>query len=84
MKMTEQNQALESYEALCDLHEIDPARAVMLDDIPHNLEPAAEIGMTTVWIRTSAAWAQDVEPGPHIHHHTDDIAAWLEGIVGAG
>lgn len=75
---------IETYRELCERYSVDPARAVMLDDIPHNLEPAAEIGMTTVWRRTDAAWARDVEPGPYIHHAIDDITGWLNGVISSG
>lgn len=74
--------AIESYRDLCDRYGIDARRSVMVDDIPHNLEPAAEMGMTTVWVRTGAAWDEDDAAGPHIHHQTHDIAGWLEGLAG--
>ena len=70
--------AIESYRDLCNRYGIDAERAVMVDDIPHNLEPAAEMGMTTVWVRTGAAWDDDEAAGPHIHYQTHDIAGWLE------
>lgn len=70
--------AIESYRHLCALHGIDAGRAAMIDDIPHNLEPAARMGMATVWVRTGAAWDVDDAAGPHIHHRTDDIAGWLQ------
>ncbi len=69
--------AIESYRDLCDRYGIDAEKAVMVDDIPHNLEPAAEMGMTTVWVRTGAAWDEDEAAGPHIHYQTHDIAGWL-------
>ena len=68
---------IESYRHLCALHGIDAARAAMIDDIPQNLEPAARMGMTTVWVRTGAAWDEDEAAGPHIHYQTHDIASWL-------
>ncbi|MDA0652405.1 MAG: pyrimidine 5'-nucleotidase, partial [Proteobacteria bacterium] len=60
--------AIESYRVLCEQHKIDPTRAAMIDDIARNLEPAATLGMKTVWMRTGAEWAQDVEPEPYIDH----------------
>ncbi len=75
---------IETYRDLCALYGFDPARTVMLDDIPHNLEPAAALGMTTVWRRTDAAWARDVAPGDHIHHATEDLAGWLNGVIAPG
>ena len=73
--------AVEAYRKMCRTHAIDPGTAVMIDDIAGNLEPAAEIGMTTVWMKTGAEWATGVDRGDHIDHVTGDLLAWLEGIV---
>lgn len=57
--------------------------AVMLDDMSVNLEPAAALGMKTVWVRTHYNWAGDEAEDPdHVHHVTEDVTAWLEGVVG--
>ena len=71
----------EPYETLCALYAIDPKRAVMIDDIARNLEPAASLGMTTVWMQTGAEWARDVEPEAHIDHVVGDILSWVEEIA---
>ncbi len=52
----------------------------MIDDIARNLEPAAEIGMTTVWKKSDAEWARDAEVPDYAHHVTDDLLAWLRGL----
>jgi len=75
--------AIESYRILCEQYEIDPSRAAMIDDIARNLEPAATLGMTTVWMRTGAEWARDSEPQPYIDHIIGDILRWVRD-VGAG
>jgi putative hydrolase of the HAD superfamily len=69
-----------AYRALCRRYDIEPGRAAMIDDVVANLTPAAEIGMTTVWMKTDAAWARGVEPGPHVQHVVEDLAAWLACI----
>ncbi len=74
--------AIESYRRLCERHDIDPERSVMVDDIARNLEPAAALGMTTVWIKTGAEWARDVAPEPHIDHVIDDIRGWVDAVSG--
>lgn len=64
---------------------VEADRAVMLDDMTRNLEPAAAMGMTTVWVRTGYEWSSDGatdEAGAHVHHTTDDLTGWLEGVVG--
>ena len=73
--------AIGAYSALCRLHGIDPAKAVMVDDIIQNLEPAAKLGMTTVWMKTSADWAQDIEVADYVHHVTEDLTGWIDGLL---
>jgi putative hydrolase of the HAD superfamily len=73
--------AIESYRRLCTLHDVDPQRAAMVEDISRNLEPAAELGMTTVWVQTDTSWARDVTETDHIDHITDDLTEWLRGVT---
>ena len=50
----------------------------MVEDLPKNLLPAHDLGMTTVLVRTEEEWAQAGADGDHVHHVTDDLVAWLE------
>ncbi len=50
---------------------IDPTGAAMFEDDPRNLAAPHAMGMCTVHV------APTPEPAPHIHHHTDDLAAFL-------
>lgn len=73
------------YEQIVARFDVPAADAVMLDDMTVNLEPAAAMGMTTVWVRSHYSWSgDDAEDHPHVHHKTDDLTDWLEGVVGAG
>ena len=40
-----------AYAAFVDQYEIDPKRAVMIEDMARNLPPAAALGMTTIWVK---------------------------------
>ena len=75
---------IESYAKLIHEYGVDPFQAAMFEDVPRNLLPAAQSGMTTVWVRENGVsrWApaQDADTG-HIDHVTDDLAGWLEGAV---
>ena len=73
--------AIDGYRTLCDRHAVEPTRAAMIDDIARNLEPAAALGMTTVWMKTDAEWARGIAPEAHIHHVTDDILHWVERVI---
>jgi len=69
-----------AYRALIARHGIDPGQAIMLDDMPRNLAPAAELGMTTVWVKTDVAWAQPAEQTGYIHHIAENLADWLHAV----
>ncbi len=69
------------YDQLAELHGINPATTVMVEDMAINLEPAAAMGMTTVWVRTDSSWGTKGADGDHIHHIVDDLADWLGRIV---
>ncbi len=53
---------------------IDPARAAMFEDDPRNLAAPHAMGMRTVHV------APEPDPAPHIHHHTDDLGAFLKRL----
>ena len=72
--------AIESYRLLCETYSIDPTRAAMIDDIARNLEPAAQLGMMTVWKKTNAEWAKNIEAENYIDHVIDDLKDWLRSI----
>ena len=74
----------EPYRQLIARHAIEPARAVMIEDIAANLKPAAALGMTTVWVQTPSAWSRHGSDGDHIHHVVDDLGAWLSEVVATG
>jgi putative hydrolase of the HAD superfamily len=71
----------ECYEKMLEAHGIEARRSAFFDDIPKNLEPAAALGMTTVWVRTDSDYAKVGEPGAHIHYVTDDITLWLTDLM---
>jgi len=73
--------AIEAYRKMVDRFAFDPNGAVMFEDLAHNLTAAAELGMTTVWVREeghSFAEGPDPEDLSAIHHVTDDLAGWIE------
>ena len=65
------------YEALVKRYDVDPTRAAMVEDMAKNLEPAAAMGMTTVWVRSEADWQKEGAEMPFIHYAVDDLAAFL-------
>lgn len=58
-------------------HMIAPARAAMFEDLPRNLKPAVDLGMTAVWVRHPETRLLPGEDTGHCHYVTDDLPAWL-------
>ena len=72
----------EPYQQLIKRFGIDPQKAVMVEDIAKNLEPAAAMGMATVWVRTDTRWGNEDSAANYVHHAIDDLADWLSALVG--
>ena len=60
-----------AFEAVFAADGLAPERAAMFEDDPRNLAAPHAMGMRTVHV------APAPEPAAHIHHHTDDLAAFL-------
>ncbi len=71
----------EAYQMFVKKFELNPKLTVMFEDIAGNLKPAADIGMTTVWVRTNTQWGQESSKGKHVHHEIDNLTTWLNNIV---
>jgi len=73
--------ALTGYRLLLRRHAVEPRTAIMVEDIARNLAPAAELGMTTAWMRNEADWAAEESDRHYIHHVVDDLAGFLAAAV---
>lgn len=77
-----------AYDGFLALHGIDPARAAMFDDLEKNLVVPHDVGMVTVQVVAAAgfaheqaeAWELERAAGPHVHHVTDNLAAFLADL----
>jgi putative hydrolase of the HAD superfamily len=63
-----------AFEAVFAADGLDTARAAMFEDDPRNLAAPHAMGMRTVHV------APDPLDAAHIHHHTDDLTAFLAGL----
>lgn len=68
-------------------HELAPASAAMFEDMPPNLEVPHALGMTTILVHNAHPdHPKQVEVlsaktlPEHIHHATDDLTGFLEGL----
>jgi putative hydrolase of the HAD superfamily len=75
-----------TYQALVERYRIDPTRAALVEDMATNLEPAHEMGMTTIWVRNDGShlgWHVEGDGAAHVHHVADDLAAFLLAAAAA-
>ena len=71
-----------SYAAMCARYAIDPRRALFVEDMARNLEPAKTLGMTTVWVDNGSEQAGRDADCAFIDYRTTDIGDWLTRITG--
>ncbi len=71
------------YHELADTFNFDPKKAIMVEDMARNLEPAKEMGMATVWVRTQTDCTICTEDpsGDHVDFETDDLVTWLSKLA---
>lgn len=74
--------APDTYDAVCRRFDIDPTDAVMVEDMAKNLLPAADLGMTTVWLDTGVGWSRETADDGHVHHRIEDLSTWLAAVTG--
>lgn len=72
--------AASAYAGLCAAYDIDPVRALFVEDMARNLRPAKAIGMTTVWVDNGSEQDHDADRS-YIDHHIHELAPWLEQIM---
>lgn len=66
-----------TYEDFTSSLKVDPARAIFFEDTARNLEPAAAMGMTTVWLETYSNGSAQGAENDYVHHRIDDLVGWL-------
>jgi putative hydrolase of the HAD superfamily len=69
------------YALLCERFGIDPAHALLVDDMAGNLKPAKALGMTTVWVDNGSERGNHGADEAFIDHRIRDVADWLETIL---
>ena len=69
------------YATICELHGIDPKRALFVDDMARNLAPAKALGMITVWLDNGSEKGGHEADLDQIDHVVADLATWLSEIL---
>jgi len=73
--------AIAPFRVFVSRYGVAPATALMVEDIARNLAPAAQLGMTTAWVRTDVDWAAIASEADYIHHVVEDLAGFLGTAV---
>lgn len=69
-----------AYRLFLATHHIDPAKAIMFEDMARNLTPAKHLGMTTVWLPTGSPWSEMGAVDDHIDYVADSLDDWLTAL----
>ncbi|MFM9853553.1 MAG: pyrimidine 5'-nucleotidase [Sphingomonadaceae bacterium] len=65
------------YDKMCDTLNVEPNRALFVEDMARNLRPAKALGMATVWINNGSDYgAADACPS-FIDYETHEVGDWL-------
>jgi putative hydrolase of the HAD superfamily len=70
------------YRKLLDQFGVDPAAALMVEDMVRNLAPAKQLGMTTVWVDNGSERGGDGFAEGIVDHRITDVGEWLQSILG--
>ncbi|WP_374762913.1 pyrimidine 5'-nucleotidase [Yunchengibacter salinarum] len=72
-----------AYDRFLDRFGVDPAKALMVEDMARNLKPAFERGMATVWVNTGSVWGEADHSPDYIMQEVPALTDWLLDHVGA-
>ena len=72
--------AMRPYKDFLKKSKVDPKKAVMIEDMACNLQPAAELGMKTVWLMADHSWAKKGATEPYVHFIAKDLKQFLLGV----
>jgi putative hydrolase of the HAD superfamily len=71
----------EPYHALCQGRDIDPSRALFVEDMVRNLAPAKSLGMATVWVNNGSEQAGAAASPDYVDFETPDLSHWLTELM---
>lgn len=70
----------DSYVGMCRALDVDPGRALFVEDMARNLRPAKALGMVTVWVNNgSERGGHEADPG-YIDYEIEAVAPWLASL----
>src|SRR6516164_8660562 len=79
--------APQTYRRFLDLHQVDPTRSAMFEDLARNLEVPHQLGMTTVLVVPDGSkevvredWELEGRDASHVDYVSDDLTGFLRGL----
>ena len=79
--------APQTYRKFLELHDVDPTRSAMFEDLARNLVVPHELGMTTVLVVPDGSkevvredWELEGRDASHVDHVTDNLTRFLRGL----
>lgn len=79
--------ALRTYQRFLDLHQVDPAKSAMFEDLSRNLVVPHQLNMTTVLVVPDStknvvreSWELEGRDAPFVDHVTDDLTGFLQKL----
>ena len=80
--------APQTYQKFLDLHQVDPTKAAMFEDLARNLVVPHQLGITTVLVVPDGSkevaredWELEGRDAAHVDHVTDDLTGFLQGLA---
>ena len=80
--------ARQTYGKFLDLHQVDPAKSAMFEDLSRNLVVPHELGMTTVLVVPDGSrevvredWELEGRDASHVDYVTDDLTGFLQVLA---
>jgi putative hydrolase of the HAD superfamily len=80
--------APQTYQKFLHLHEVNPERSAMFEDLARNLIVPHQLGMTTVLVVPDGSkeivredWELEGRDAAHVDHVTDDLTGFLVGLA---
>ena len=71
---------IEPYKMLIKKFNIDPKKAIFIDDIAKNLEPAKKIGIKTAWLINDEYWGKKDADKKYIDYKIKNLPSFLQEI----
>jgi putative hydrolase of the HAD superfamily len=69
------------YRKMLTRYDVEPSKAVMVEDMVRNLAPAAAMGMTTVWVPGNPEWSGEGSREDYVHHVAENLVDWLDALT---